>query len=106
MEDWLKYKPYDTVSKSDIYYNGVVFGVRNELKLIEHNIKSLNFSDQDYLDLSVFLVSYLEDLVSKTNFWTTFVTLHKKTYKKYLPFFEISKKYKLGEVNIEDILIF
>ncbi len=103
MEDWLKYKPYEIVNKSDIYYNGVVFGVRNELKLIEHNIKSLNFSDQDYKDLSVFLVSYLEDLVSETNFWITFVNLHKATYGKYLPFFNPTKDYKIGKVNLEDV---
>lgn len=103
MEDWLKYKPYDSVNKSDVYYSGVVFGVRNELKLIEKNIKTLNFNDQDYKDLCVFLVSYLEDLVSETKFWITFVNLHKSNYAKNLPFFEISKDYKIGKVNFEDV---
>ncbi len=80
--DWLEFKPYEKQTQSDNYY----LKICNEVKrVITTNKQSFVF--QIYLDkkeidyLACFLTSYLEDLISETNIWNSFVKAHQRLYK-------------------------
>ena len=101
--DWLEFKPYEKQTQSDNYY----LKICNEVKrVITTNKQSFVF--QIYLDkkeidyLACFLTSYLEDLISETNIWNSFVKAHQRLYKKQLPFYNLDEYYE-NEINIQDI---
>lgn len=50
----------------------------------------------------LFLTSYLEDLVSGSELWNSFVRKHTKLYDKPLPFY-VTEDYAEEEINNEDI---
>ncbi len=103
LNDWLELKPYQNATITDSYY----VKLTNELKskLDAKDILVLGqYLDNDELDiLCCFLTSYLEDLVSETNIWNTFVKTHKNLYNKYLPFYDTTN-YIFNEPNLEDIV--
>jgi len=100
IKDWLDLKPYRKHAVTDSYY----LQLANEVKtsLIENDDHGLNFYLNDLTDISCFLTSYFEDIISQTGVWNTFIQEHKKKYNKYLPFYNLDEYYP-GEVNIQDV---
>ncbi len=103
IKDWLALKPYKKQTKTDSYYLKVCNDVK---KVITTNQQSVIFQKYLYPDdinlLSCFLTSYFEDLISKTNIWNSFVRIHQRLYRKYLPFYNLDEYYE-EEINHQDI---
>lgn len=103
IKSWLDLKPYKTQVLTDNFY----LNLSNEIKMKIFK-KNYLFELYRYLDeekvneLCCYLSAYVEDLVSETNVWNTFIRLHKKQYKKYLPFYD-TEDYSENEVNEADI---
>lgn len=97
-------KPYNKQVSTDSYY----LKLSNELKTAildsENNLGLLIHLGIDKVgDLACFLASYLEDVVSDTQIWNTFVRLHREMYGKHLPFYDVDAYYEEGEINRQDI---
>lgn len=100
IKDWLTLKPYERQTITDAFYLKVCNKVKNAI-VKESSISE--FLDEEGLTyLSCFLTSYLEDIISETNIWTTFIRLHKNLYNKELPFYPLDQYYE-DEVNIQDV---
>jgi hypothetical protein len=103
LNDWLSLKPYDKQTFTDIFY----LKLANEVKQAIVNLK-YPVSVQKYLDnerfnhFACFLTSYFEDIISETNIWNTFTRLHKRLYKKVLPFYDIDEYFE-NEINVVDV---
>ncbi|MDD4148550.1 MAG: DUF3843 family protein [Bacteroidales bacterium] len=103
IKDWLELKPYDKQAKTDTYY----LKICNDVKKVIVNHKQ-SFVLSTYLDekdikvLSCFLTSYFEDIISETNIWNSFVKIHKRLYKKQLPFYVLDEYYE-EEINLQDV---
>jgi hypothetical protein len=101
ISDWLKLKPYQTAEASDSYYlrlsNGVKEAVLNSdyTDFIKSNIPNVNL-------FSCFLTSYFEDIISETNIWKSFISMHRKMYGKFLPFYACDDYFE-GEINQQDV---
>ena len=97
--DWLEYHPYNSEASSDRFY----ISLCNDL---QHEMLHIDVDDHlvgaDYKYLSCMLACYLEDVVSQTGLWTSFVDEHHKLYGKYLPFYDMAG-YEHGKVNLPDI---
>lgn len=52
---------------------------------------------------AVTLALYLEDCIADKGNWREFINWHRKSYGKYLPFYELSDAYLPDEINKEDI---
>ena len=81
IKDWLDLKPYRKHALTDSYY----LKLANEVKtnLIKNKDHGLGLLLKDFTELSCFLTSYFEDVISKTGIWNTFIQEHKKRYNKY-----------------------
>lgn len=103
IQDWLDFKPYNTPFASDYYYLKLCNEIKNTIiNSKETTIVQLSLNSDEIKQLSCFLVSYFEDLISETNIWNTFSQYHKRLYNKYLPFYS-SENYFPGEINIQDV---
>lgn len=102
LKDWLKYKPYDRHSNEDTQYLEIANKINKVLLKVSFLKNQIHLSEEDIVELSVFLTCYLEDLVSDTNVWNTFISIHKEKYNKHLPFYNTTN-YLEGEVNHIDI---
>ncbi len=103
IKSWLDLKPYKKQTKTDRYYLGICNEVKNTITKNKHYSILQEYLNHDELDvLSCFLTSYFEDLISETNIWNSFVSLHKKMYNKPLPF-DIVGDYYEKEVNSHDL---
>lgn len=103
ISDWLAMKPYERQQKSDFFY----LNLSNNIKKTIYKNKYFDelmecVADEDIKDLSCFIASYLEDIVSGTNIWNTFVRNHEKLYNKKLPFYK-TDEYFDNEINPEDV---
>lgn len=100
---WLDLKPYTTENTDDLFY----LKLSNQLKKIivsnpQHQ-QIIDFFEEDELNqFCCFLAAYVEDLVSETNIWNTFVNAHLQLYGKPLPIFN-TDNYVAGEVNEGDV---
>ena len=107
IKHWLEFKPYNTPTNTDLYYLQLSNKVYDKLKKNEEFYEFTKRFEIDIKLLSCFLTSYLEDLVSETRIWSSFVSLHQKIYGKILPFFGTNEKnYFEGEPNMHDIWFF
>src|SRR5690625_2223945 len=103
IKEWLMLKPYDNQSMTDVYY----LELSNKVKQAITSDKQL-FIPQQYLDkaeinlLACFLASYFEDVISGTNIWNSFITIHHRLYQKQLPFYMLDDYYR-EEINFEDV---
>ena len=88
IKDWLELKPYDKQTATDSFYLGVCNKVKKAI-IANRNLflLQLHLSKEDINMLACFLTSYLEDVISETNIWRSFVRLHWRLYKKHLPFY-------------------
>ncbi len=100
---WLELKPYFKQTATDSYYLGVCNKVKQAI-ITNRNLFLLqqHLSKEDINMLSCFLTSYLEDVISETNIWRSFVRMHLRMYKKYLPFYALND-YEEEEINVEDV---
>jgi hypothetical protein len=103
IKSWLDLKPYKAQVLTDNFY----LNLSNEIKMkiFEKNylFELYRYLDEEKInELCCYLSAYVEDLVSETNIWNTFIRLHKKQYKKYLPFYD-TEDYFENEVNEADI---
>lgn len=103
IQDWLKFKPYNNHSITDNYYLKLSNDIKNTMINRPEflNIQS-NLKEEEVNNLFCFLVSYFEDIISDTKLWSSFVSIHKRLYKKELPFFELDDYYE-DEINNQDI---
>ncbi|GAA4838056.1 DUF3843 family protein [Algivirga pacifica] len=103
IKQWVILKPYQNHAPTDNYYLALSNQIRAAIRETEMDREILRFMEEETLgELCCFIASYLEDLVSETNIWNTFVQLHYKAYGKYLPFYDTAK-YDVGEINLQDI---
>lgn len=101
-KDWLRYKPYSDHSNVDYQYIEVANRINKILQKVSFLKNQLQLDEDDVVELAVFLTCYLEDVVSETNVWNTFIAIHKEKYRKSLPFYS-TKNYTEGEINLVDI---
>jgi len=99
LKDWLEYHPYDREVSSDSYYVEFANDLQHETLHFDVND---NLVGSDYKYLSCMMTCYLEDIVSRTGLWTSFIDEHHKLYGKYLPFYDL-EGYERGDFNLADI---
>ncbi len=103
IKDWLELKPYEKQSKTDGYYLKICNDVKRAITTNKHFFVLLIYLDKKDVDiLSCFLTSYFEDLISGTNIWNSFIRVHKRLYKKQLPFYNLDEYYE-EEINPQDV---
>jgi len=91
INQWLLLKPYKKHIITDSYYLKLSNDVKKTFEKGTESFLINRFLDKNEIEiLSVFLVSYLEDLVSDTNIWNTFIKKHKEIYKKPFPFMNLT----------------
>lgn len=103
IKQWHSFKSPKAHSSTDTYY----LNLCNEIKQCIYRTEAAEtleeILDKEGVDqLCVYLVTYLEDLVSETNIWNSFVRVHQRLYGSPLPYYDIQDYYE-GEVNYEDI---
>jgi len=99
---WLELKPYDTPTPTDHFYLRLCDKIKRVLVKPEFKDLKTYLNGKGIELMSCFLVSYLEDIVSGTNIWNSFVNKHYKLYNKRLPFFN-TDAYRKNEINEQDI---
>lgn len=102
INEWLEVKPYSKQVKTDSYYLKLANQIKKVLVSKHFNLLSLYFNQDHISLLSIIIASYLEDIISDTNLWRTFVKLHKRQYGKVLPFYD-TKEYYEDEINYQDV---
>lgn len=102
IRDWLLFKPYLKQSKTDAYYLTLCNKVKDVLMQPEHFILLMYMDKKDLNLLSCVLVSYFEDVISRTNIWNSFVKKHSELYGKPLPFYT-TEEYDEDEINEQDV---
>lgn len=103
IQQWLDLKPYDNQTSSDGYYLKLCNDVKKSILSNKQSLVLQNYLNNEEIDLlACFLTSYFEDLISETNIWNTFIKIHKRLYKKHLPFYTIDEYYE-QEINLSDI---
>lgn len=103
IQQWLDLKPYDNQVATDGYYLKLCNEVKKSIITNKQSLVLQNYLNNEEIDiLACFLTSYFEDLISETNIWNTFIKIHKRLYKKHLPFYKIDEYYE-QEINLSDI---
>ncbi len=103
IKDWLELKPYEKQTATDSYYVKICNDVKDAIVTCEHSfVMQVYLSKYDIDYLACFLTSYLEDIISETNIWNSFVKMHKRLYEKQLPFYNLDEYYE-DEINPQDI---
>lgn len=103
LKDWLKFKPYDKQVPSDLYYLRLANQINTQLMVSFRDFGLLSdYNPMVVKDLSCFLCSYFEDIISNSRIWPTFTSAHKKLYAKALPFYNLDD-YDEEDINHEDI---
>lgn len=104
LEDWQEIKPYGRTSKSDLYYLEICNEIQDRLYEQNFVLPLRDFVRVEGIPLfCIFLTSYLEDIISGSEVWNSFVKKHKEIYGKPLPFYETEGDYVEGEVNLQDV---
>lgn len=103
IKDWLLFKPYDRQTITDSYY----LKLSNDVKLAlitnkQSFVLQIYLENEDINHLACFLTSYFEDIISETNIWDSFISVHKRLYNKQLPFYILDEYYE-EEVNPQDV---
>jgi len=99
---WLELKPYDTPTPTDHFYLRLCDKIKRVLVKPEFKDLKTYLNGKGIELMSCFLVSYLEDIVSGTNIWNSFVNKHYNLYNKKLPFF-YTNVYRENKINEQDI---
>ena len=103
IDNWLELKPYENQTLTDSYYLKLCNRVKQTLLSGKETVVFYMYLDKEEINqLACFLTSWLEDLISGSNIWNTFVKQHKLLYKKQLPFYSLEEYYE-EEINPQDI---
>lgn len=103
IKDWLRLKPYERQTSTDLYYLRLSNEVKEALMFYEEELlQKIDLSNEEINELACLITSYFEDLVSGTNIWNSFVRMHHGMYGKPLPFYW-SDDYFEEEINLEDV---
>lgn len=104
LQDWQDIKPYHNTSKTDTYYLDIANQIREQIYQNQFHLPLRDFIREEGISLfCVFLTSYLEDIISGSEVWNSFVKKHQELYEKPLPFYETDNNYIEGEVNLQDV---
>ncbi len=100
--DWLLLKPYKSQVSSDVFYLQLSNQIKSSITK-QIDVETLERFFDDALNLyACFIVSYLEDNISETNLWNTFVKIHKQLYGFQIPLYDLSEHYE-DEINLQDV---
>lgn len=103
IKDWLDFKPYEKQTITDSYYLKLCNEVKKAITSNKQSLTLQFFLDNEEISLlSCFLTSYFEDIISGTNIWNSFVSIHQRLYGKQLPFYVLDDYYE-EEINQQDI---
>ncbi len=103
IKDWLELKPYKKQTETDSYYLKICNVIKRAITTNRQSFVLQKYLNKKYIDyLACFLTSYLEDIISETNIWNSFVKKHQLLYKKQLPFYILDEYYE-KEINPQDI---
>lgn len=104
LEDWQDLKPYQKTSKSDLYYLQICNELNDKIYEKNFHLPLRDFIREEGISLfCIFLTSYLEDIISGSEVWNSFIKKHNELYGKPLPFYDTKDNYVEGEVNIQDV---
>lgn len=103
IKQWMNAKPYESSSKTDIYYLSLCNRVRQNLKKnsCEH-LLGIYLDETQISEFCCLLVSYFEDVISETNVWKSFIDKHEEIYGRLLPFYDTTE-YTRDEINVQDV---
>jgi hypothetical protein len=103
IKDWLLFKPYDRQTLTDGYYLKLSNDINHAITTNKQSfILNIYLENKDVNLLACFLTSYFEDVISETNVWSSFIRVHKRLYKKQLPFYILDEYYE-DEINTQDV---
>ena len=103
IHDWLALKPYRHQTITDSYYLKLSNEVKQTILSEKTAFVFLMYINKKEIDLlSCFLCAWFEDIISQTNIYGSFVNIHKRLYKKQLPFYNLDEYYE-GEINPHDV---
>ncbi|MCD6598123.1 MAG: DUF3843 family protein [Bacteroidales bacterium] len=103
IKEWLELKPYEKQTLTDSYYLKLCNAVKHAITINKQFfVIQMYLNEEDINYLACFLTSYLEDILSETNIWSSFVKTHQRLYKKQLPFYNLDEYY-FEEINHQDI---
>ncbi|HET6244464.1 MAG: DUF3843 family protein [Bacteroidetes bacterium] len=103
IKDWLLFKPYDSQTITDSYYLKLSNDVKQAITTNKQSfVLQIYLGKEEVNQLACFLTSYFEDIISGTNIWNSFISVHKRLYKKQLPFYNIDEYYE-EEINVQDV---
>lgn len=103
IKDWLLFKPYDKQTLTDSYYLKLSNDVKHAIITNKQSfVLQMYLGNEDINHLACFLTSYFEDIISETNIWSSFVRVHKRLYKKQLPFYILNEYYE-DQINTQDV---
>lgn len=103
IKQWLAFKPYNNQTVTDSYYLTICNEVKQAIVTNKQSFVLQIYLEKDDIDLlACFLTSYFEDLISGTNIWNSFINIHKRLYRKQLPFYDLTEYYE-KEINHQDI---
>lgn len=103
INDWLLLKPYNKQTRTDSYYLKLSNDVKHAIVTNKQSLVLEQYLKKEEVNLlACFLTSYFEDIISGTNFWNSFVKIHKRLYKKQLPFYFLDQYYE-DEINLQDV---
>lgn len=99
IQQWLDFKPYNSQTKTDLYYLRVCNKVKEALHFYE---LQWFLRPEEINDLACFLTFYFEDIISETNIWNSFIKINIRLYGKPLPFYDVSEYFE-EEINFQDV---
>lgn len=103
IQDWLALKPYQHQTITDGYYLKLSNEVKQAILSDRTSLVFLMYITKKDIDLlSCFLCAWFEDIVSQTNIYGSFVSIHKRLYNKQLPFYNLDEYYD-DEINLHDV---
>ena len=102
IKQWLELKPYKNQTLTDSYYLKLSNDIKRILSEKDSAVLYMYLDEEEVGLHSCFLASWFEDIISGTNIWNSFVTLHFEQYGKKLPFY-CTKEYFDKEINLHDI---
>ncbi|NEW79785.1 MAG: DUF3843 family protein [Gelidibacter sp.] len=103
LKDWLLFKPYNSQTITDSYYLKLSNDVKQAITTNNQSFVLQRYLGKEAVnELACFLTSYFEDIISKTNIWNSFISAHKRLYKKQLPFYNVDEYYE-EENNAQDV---
>ena len=101
ISDWMSRRPYKNHSSVDVHYLQIANRVLKVISTDSTCDELIRIIGNEWLmPLSVFLTSYLEDIVSDTRIWESFHIQHQNIYTSPLPFYPC-EEYHADEVHLD-----